>query len=138
MISFSLFTGLSYGMNSVVYCGMPCIDRMEKRKYLLNALGLRNWAYWVGTFCVEFFFYMITIALLFIAIYFADLEALREVYFELLLQFMIFGCCIIQFGNFMSFRFKYGPNAFRYYSILNFTIFFIIPGAVLYLSLIHI
>ena len=71
MIYFSFFTGISYGLNTTLYCAIPVVDRSDYRKYLMNALGLKNWIYWIGMFLIDYAVYCFTLLFLFGAIFIA-------------------------------------------------------------------
>ncbi|CAG0889944.1 unnamed protein product [Cyprideis torosa] len=52
------FTGLSMGLLS---------ERLSKAKHLQIVSGLRIWVYWLGVFIVQYFVYLVTIALVIVA-----------------------------------------------------------------------
>ena len=44
----------AFVLNTAAYCYLPVYEREEKLKYLMDAMGLRNLAYWIGNLLVDF------------------------------------------------------------------------------------
>lgn len=125
---------LAFVLNSAAYCYLPVYEREEKLKYLMDAMDLRNLAYWLGNLLVDFtvmnfislaasgFYYILYYA--FYKDHFDYNEAPEPLSFSLCS--IGHGLALITLGYAYSFMYSRALSAIRFFPIVYFFCLFLI------------
>jgi len=120
----------AFTLNTGAYCSLPVYEREVKLKYMMDVMGLRNLAYWIGNLSVDFLvmtFINLVVAGLYAAMYYQfyiyDTEYLHITSpnpFTVLMFLVPHGLAIITIGYLFSFMFDKSLSAIKFFPMLYF------------------
>jgi ATP-binding cassette subfamily A (ABC1) protein 3 len=91
-------------------------------------MGLRNIAYWLGTFIFDLIIFFFNLALFFVVSGILDLNIVFDNWWRATLCFIVFGPSQILFAYVMGFVFNKLENALKLFTIFCFFIMFCFPN----------
>ncbi len=124
LLGFSLCSGLF--ILSIVF------DKENKLRHLLNFIGMKPLAYYVGSYIIDFIFFMVPTIGFIIILFPLNIKyfIINGSWAELLAAMTTFGLSMISLTYLISFMFKTANNAFKYSGVIFLLIGLFLPAFV--------
>jgi ATP-binding cassette, subfamily A (ABC1), member 3 len=123
---FAFFQSIAYSLHTAIYCAFPVYEREENLKYVMDVMGLRRWAYWLGTLTfdmISIFTINIVQTICFCVLYYSNeyVAAYYSTPLEVFLFTIPFTFSLITLSYAYSFMFSKALSAVKYFPVLYFT-----------------
>ena len=126
------FVLLGFSLCSGLFILAPVADKENKLRHLLNFIGMKSLAYYVGSYLTDLIFFMVPTIGFIILLFPLNVRyfIINGSWAILLAAMTTFGLSMISLTYLMSFIFKNANNAFKYIGAIFILIGLFIPGFV--------
>ncbi|EGR34152.1 hypothetical protein IMG5_022510 [Ichthyophthirius multifiliis] len=134
MYFLTIFIVQAYSMNTSIYINTPVLEEELQIMYILRSNGIKISTYWLGTFIVDYFSYLLTLVIFIYSLYVYQIDFLEEQLGKLSVILCVFGISLILFSYLCSFLFSKSSQAFKSFPIYSFFICYSIPWVILQIT----